>query len=1209
PQPLPKREGGSGRPTFPQWLEGAAAGRSFVTTGPMLLLEVDGHKPGDTIEKNGPDPHAANITVRVSSEVAPVTNVQVIVNGRVALDETLAPDKARGGEYRGHLQLSLSKPSWIAARAFSKSPAGNADAESHTNPVYFYIDGRKPYDRESLDEIVARIDGQIEVQKQRDFSKKADVLAYFDHSRDILLKIRETNGIPPGKLPADLAHDELPVLKDPGARTHTEAELKEFLKPIPPKTPAEALKTFETADGFEMQLVAHEPDVVDPIAACFDEDGNLYVCEMRDYPYFPKPGDKPIGTVRLLRDTDGDGVFDESHVFADELLWAGGVAAWNGGVFVAAPPDIWYMQDTDGDFKADVRRKVFTGFGTQNQQAMLNNLTFGLDHKIYGATAGNGGKIRSGNDPASEGVSFDGNDFRFSPDSEVIEPTSGTVQFGNSFDDWGNRYVCSQGNPLEHVVLPLEYLARNPYLPVPKAIHDIAGDRVPIFRISPVERWRLIRSSRRIAHQERDAGATGASQHVVDAAAGVTIYRGGAYPSEYYGNAFVGDAQNNLVHRRILTPAGVTFDSHRAPENSEFVRSSDNWFRPVNFVNAPDGSLYVLDMNREILESIHIPLDVLKFLDLKSGRQTGRIYRIAPKGFKSPPPPHLSTATSKELLAALQSPHGWWRDTAHRLIHERQDSDLIEPLTDLLQKGKMPQSRLHALWSLKGLHGGWSYDVVAAALKDPQPEVRAHAVALAGPSLHESPLLHDLVLGLADDANDRVRFQVAFALGAADDPQGIAALATIARRDADNPWMRTAVLSSAANSSQQLLTHLLDDKSFVKGGKAASMLEQLATVVGVRNNAKDVDGALQMLATNANVNSNGALQQRMVQALGEGLKRAGRHFVLSDIQSPESAELMTVLCADAEQTAADSAAVPAKRMGAIQLLSTVEFARAKAALSALLDATQPLDVQMASLNALSGFAEPEIAALLIANWDHSVPELRLQMIRALLSRESWTLELLQSIRDQKTSAADIDPIQRKLLREHHNMQIRTLADQLFANDSTGPRTEVVASYKKVLEIGGDAGRGQKVFEQNCMVCHRIGDKGFTIGPDLTSTASADREALLAHILDPNRYVLPNFIQYVVVDVNGQLHTGIIAAQTATSITLKQERDATETILRSGIEELKATGKSLMPEGFEKKIPLPEMADLIAFLEATRLSGPKHGPRLDIGTEPGLVEPD
>src|SRR5262249_52720843 len=171
------------------------------------------------------------------------------------------------------------------------------------------------------------------------------------------------------------------------------------------------LKTFESAGGFHLEPVAAEPMVRSPVAAAFDEDGNLYVCEMTDYPYKPRPGGKPLGSVRLLRDTDGDGRFDRSDVFADGLLWAAGVAPWKGGVFVASPPDLWYLKDTDGDQKADVRRKLFTGFGTENEQGMLNNLVFGLDHKVYGSTSVNGGSVRRADGPEGPAVDVKGKDF------------------------------------------------------------------------------------------------------------------------------------------------------------------------------------------------------------------------------------------------------------------------------------------------------------------------------------------------------------------------------------------------------------------------------------------------------------------------------------------------------------------------------------------------------------------------------------------------------------------------------------------------------------------------------------------------------------------------------------------------------------------------------------------------------------------------------
>src|SRR6516162_1377954 len=331
---------------------------------------------------------------------------------------------------------------------------------------------------------------------------------------------------------------------------------------------------------------------------------------------------------------------------------------------------------------------------------MLNNLQFGLDHKIYGSSAHNGGQIRPGNDLSAMPVAVDGRDFRFDPTTGVFESITGTEQFGNTFDDWGNRFLCNESQPLIHVVLPQQYLERNPYLLATRALQNTAPGPVPIYRISPVEHWRHIRSARRIAKNIRPADGPGASHHVVDAGAGVTVYRGGAYPKDYYGTVFTADAQNNLVHRRILEPDGVTFKSRRAHEKTEIVRSSDIWFRPVNFVNAPDGTLYCLDMSREILESIHIPLDVVKHLDLTSGRNNGRIYRLARPGFRSPPPPHLSKASMSELAAALESPHGWWRDTAHRLIYERQDRSILPALEHLVANSSMPHARVHALWSL-----------------------------------------------------------------------------------------------------------------------------------------------------------------------------------------------------------------------------------------------------------------------------------------------------------------------------------------------------------------------------------------------------------------------------------------------------------------------------------------------------------------------------
>ncbi len=1185
------------------WLRGAAAGRSFVTTGPLVLLEVEGQQPGTTIDRAGPGPHRVNVRLRVRSEVAPVSNVQIVVNGRI-LEETRRLRGATSSVTGSSCErpIDLDRSAWIAARAFSTSRTGLPDAESHTNPVYVILDGKAPYEQESIDVLIRRLDDQIAAHKKRSFPEQARVISYFERSRDILLKIRDAGGAPAKGHPSDIARDETALL-DTGRRSHTEEELRAFLKPVPPRPIEEVLRSFEAVDGFRMELVASEPLVVDPVAAAFDEDGNLYVAEMRDYPYKPAPGGTPIGTIRKLIDNDGDGAFDESHVFADRLLWAAGVAPWKGGLFVTAPPDILYLKDTDGDHKADVRRVVFTGFGIENQQAMLNNLQWGLDHKIYGSTAGNGGDVRPADHPDAAPIDVDGRDFRFDPAAETFEAITGTVQFGTTFDDWGDRFLCSESQPLLHAVLPQHYLARNPYLPVPAAIKNIAPGPVPIFRISPIERWRQIRSSRRIAHGARSANAAGASHHVVDAAAGVMIYRGGAYPPEFYGNAFVGDSQNNLIHRRILEPDGVTFNSRRADDRTEFVRSSDIWFRPVNLLNAPDGTLYALDMSREVIESIHIPTDVVKYLDLTSGRDHGRIYRIAPPGFRYPGPPRLGRASTADLVAALESPHGWYRDTAHRLLFERQDLTAVASLRRLLVSCPRPESRLHALWSLHGLNSLKDADLLRA-LDDASPHVRRHALQLSESRLDASPEVLARVLALADDPDPRVRFQLAFTLGASHDPRAASALAQIAHDSAGDPWTRTAVLSSAGDNANTLLADILVRSSFPTGSDGGPLLHALASVVGARRQPDQVGRAITTIASAPS----DSVRNGLILSMGEALKRSG--FRLDQaVDGPEKA--MTFLKAresEAHRVATDIDAPIPDRVAAIRFLACLSYDSARETLASLLDLRQPEPVQVAALQAFAGYPDAEVAPLVLAHWREATPDVRAQILEVLLSRDDRARAFLRAVADGQADAAPLAPAQRARLLEHRDESIRSLARRVLGA-ATSSREEVVAAYRPVLAKSGDATRGETVFRRECSACHRIGTNGHAIGPDITSSASRDAEALLVHILDPSRYVAPNYVQYQVVDTAGRIYTGLIASQSATSLTLRREEEKEDTILRTDIEELASTGKSLMPEGLEAKIPSAEMADLLTYLRAVQsASNSDAEPPLDIGTEPGLIEP-
>jgi len=529
----------------------------------------------------------------------------------------------------------------------------------------------------------------------------------------------------------------------------------------PPLEPKNAAKTFHVLDGFEMQLIAAEPLVTDPVAITYDADGRAYVCEMNDYPYTDKaahkpaqenPTDQSIGRVRLLTDTDGDGVFDKATVFADGLSWPTGTACWKGGIFVTATPDVWYLKDTNDDGVADVRQKVFTGFKKLNVQAVMNNPIWGLDHRIYIAGGSNGGEIQRV--PGSESVmpipkdfkplSIKRNDFSFDPSTGDVRLESGGARFGQTFDDWGNRFLCNIRNPCQHVVLPYRYLARNPYLVVPSALNDCAeaGDQLPVYRTSPAEPWREFRAKRWSAEGSTLPKSELVGAGVVTSSAGITVYRGDAYPKEYRDFAFVADVAGNLFYRMKLVPDGVTFEAVQVDGKANFCTSDDLWFRPVNFVNAPDGCLHVCDMYREVIEHPwSIPDDIHTAVDLLRGRDRGRIWRLAPKSgplsplsgasqTKQPPKtaPHaqspnnplnqqgknnpartaqrtvrttlLSHASTTDLVALLDHPNAWHRETAQRLLFERQDKTAVEPLRKLVKSGKTAQGRIAALWTL-----------------------------------------------------------------------------------------------------------------------------------------------------------------------------------------------------------------------------------------------------------------------------------------------------------------------------------------------------------------------------------------------------------------------------------------------------------------------------------------------------------------------------
>lgn len=449
---------------------------------------------------------------------------------------------------------------------------------------------------------------------------------------------------------------------------------------IAPTEPERALETFEIRDGFHLKLAAHEPDVVDPIAMAFDEDGGMYVIEMRGY---SERREDRLGRIRYLEDRNNDGIFDSSTVFKDGLKWPTGIVCYKGGVFVGVTPDLIYLKDEDGDRVADVERVVFTGFGPEgsrlNMQALFNSFHWGPDNRIWGAAAASGGRVTRPGSPQPP-IVLRGADFSFDPEKLDFRLENGTAQYGMSFDSLGRRFVCSNSRHVVWVAYERGDVAPNPFFDLPSALTDIADDgaAAPVYRISPDEPWRVVRTRWRVSGVVRGMiEGGGRVSGYFTSATGIHMYWGDAYGKDFRDNVFVGDVGSNLVHRKILRldqnsiqPIATRPDDERT---IEFIRSRDNWFRPASFATGPDGCLYICDMYRETIEHPwSLPPGIKQHLDLNSGNDRGRIYRVEREGFRRPPIPRLSEASDDELRSlARDSSNDWTQTTARRLLYER----------------------------------------------------------------------------------------------------------------------------------------------------------------------------------------------------------------------------------------------------------------------------------------------------------------------------------------------------------------------------------------------------------------------------------------------------------------------------------------------------------------------------------------------------------
>ncbi len=954
-------------------------------------------------------------------------------------------------------------------------------------------------------------------------------------------------------------------------------------------SPEESLKRIQLDGDYEVQLVAAEPLVLDPVECTWDAQGRMYVADMRDYPLGPpNPGDPWLSRIQLLTDEDGDGRMDKAVTFADHMDNVQGLLPYNGGLIATTRSQILFLKDTDGDGKADEIKSLIKGFNPKHAQLQVSAPRWGLDGCVHFNNGLDAREIYPADKPADV-VNIPGSNFKWDPRTDKITLTGGKGQYGGAFDDYGHHFYCSNRNPLMFTVMPYEAMLRNPHAGITQNYEDIAPFGAET-RVFPLQ----------ITHTTADAHAG-----TNTACSGLGVYRGPLMP-ELKNNVFVPDPTGQLVTRYKITPNGASLKATRVGDRTEFFRSSDEWSRPVNFTTGPDGAIYICDIYRRWIDHARFfPEEFVKTHDMRQGENEGRIWRVVPKGKSvpsmkaaltainspqmqqklplspknyhppSPPPLEPDLAEIEKLVAWLGHENAWQRESAMRLLLQGlpENKDKV-----WLACSKQPLSELFVWQFEMGLkrliHPGYLNDNLP-----PIPDVfrwkdatrqklgewlesnREKSIA-ARTILNRSEADAFGFPGLPNWTAEDALWQLYNYSGNFD--LSIKCL----QRFQDDPWIARIVASASAKMMGRILSQLGDDYFNKFSDTKSATIRIFASGSLADGDADDIKLLLTLLQKEP-----GKLLW-WKPALLQGLAKLPKGH-------EDAAKEIATLQSEIDAIIADPKAPLDKRLAVMPLLGQRKWDAVQPVVKTLLTTNQPAELTTAALALLKKYPATTTSPLIYELLPKAGPALKRDLVPVLTANATTALALFKRMEAGEFPTAWVD-VETRWRYQRGTGEMPELAKKLFG-EASSDRAKVVQDYMVATTMKGNAKKGQQVFATICITCHKHGTLGVDVGPPLSDVKVKPPEGLLSDILDPNRMFEARWSAYSVETKDGRTLSGLIQSETGDAIVLAMMGGAKETIQRTAIKEMKSLDHTLMPVGLEAAITKDQMADLLAFL--------------------------